>query len=212
MKRERGMALVIVLIALVIISFAATALLRSTDTATLITGNLAFKKAALASGDAAAEQAVTWINNNGTGTTLQADHAANGYYATSADACDLTGSRTPADASDDVNWTGGLSRANCAMVALTVAPAGIATGYSASYVINRMCNAEGDPLALLAADGTTPMTCSRISGGSTTGSTRTGAFYGNMALAGSSQVYFRITTRISGPRGTVRFMQTFVAM
>ncbi len=50
MKRQRGMALIIVLIALVIISFAATALLRSTDTATLITGNLAFKKAALASG------------------------------------------------------------------------------------------------------------------------------------------------------------------
>ncbi len=212
MKRERGISLIIVLIALVIISFAATALLRSTDTATLITGNLAFKRAALASGDAAAEQALGWISNNGSGTALYADLPASGYYATSADGCDITGSRTPADATDDVNWTSTASRANCAMYGLKVTPAGVAGGYSVAYVINRMCNASGDPLSLLAADGFTPMTCARISGGSTTGSTRTGAYYGNLALSGSSQVYFRITTRVTGPRGTVRYLQTFIAM
>lgn len=212
MTRQRGISLLIVLIALVIISFAATALLRSTDTATLITGNLAFKKAALASGDAAAEQALAWISDNGTGTTLQSDIPASGYYATSADSCDLTGSRTPQDSTDDVNWTTSATRANCVMVGLKVTPAGVASGYSVSYVINRMCNATGDPLSLLASDGFTPMTCSRISGGSTTGSTRTGAYYGNVALSGSSQVYFRITTRVTGPRGTVRYLQTFIAM
>jgi type II secretory pathway pseudopilin PulG len=212
MNRQRGMSLIIVLIALVIISFAATALLRSTDTATLITGNLAFKKAALASGDAAAEQALAWINANGAGTTLQTDQPASGYYATSSDSCDLTGTRTPDDSTDNVNWSSTAPAANCAMVALQVTPAGVASGYTTAYVINRMCNAAGDPLSLLAADGFTPMTCSRISGGSTTGSTRTGAYYGNMALSGASQVYFRITARISGPRFTVRYLQTFIAM
>jgi Tfp pilus assembly protein PilX len=215
MKRERGISLIVVLIALVIISFAATALLRSTDTATLITGNLAFKKAALASGDAAAEQALAWINANATTTTLQSDSPANGYYSTSADSCDLTGARTPTDTSDDVGWsTTSPTHANCVMTAyrLSSPTTGVATGYTAAYVINRMCNAAGDPLALLAADGFTPMSCARISGGSTAGSTRTGAFYGNMALSGSSQVYYRITTRIFGPRSTVRYLQTFVAM
>lgn len=56
------------------------------------------------------------------------------------------------------------------------------------------------------------MTCARITGGSTAGSTRTGSYYGNYALSGSSQVYYRITTRITGPRNTVRYLQTFVAM
>ncbi|MEN9704672.1 MAG: hypothetical protein RLZZ393_551 [Pseudomonadota bacterium] len=212
MKRQRGMALIIVLIALVIISFAAAALLRSTDTATLITGNLAFKKAALASGDAAAEQALRWLDAHASDTALHVDAPASGYFATSADNCDLTGSRTPADGSDDVGWDGSATHANCAMSAAGATPAGIANGYSTSYVINRMCNAAGDPMSLLAADGHTPMTCSRLSAGATAGSTRTGAYYGNLPLSGTSQLYYRITVRIIGPRHTVRYLQTSVAM
>ena len=80
-----------------IIGFAAIALLRSSDTSTLVAGNLAFQKTALAAGDAGTEAAITWLTANGGGTTLFDDDAANGYYATTADACDLTGTRTPDD-------------------------------------------------------------------------------------------------------------------
>lgn len=155
MNRQRGLSLIVVILALLIISFAATALLRSTDTATLITGNLAFKKAALASGDAAAEQALAWLNTSSAGTVLLSDQPGNGYYATSADGCDLTGSRTPSDKTDDVNWTSSQVNTSCAMYALKVTPTGVASGYTVAYVINRMCNASGDPLSLLAGDGVT---------------------------------------------------------
>lgn len=210
MNRQRGISLIVVLVALIIISFAATALLRSVDTATLITGNLAFKKAALASADASTEAAATWLAANASSTTLYDDLPASGYYATSADACDLTGNTTPTDARDNVAWTGTTANTNCNVIATSASNSGISTGFTASYVINRMCSAAGNPSSIFASDGTTPMVCSRSSSGSDLGSTRTSANYGNFALTGGTQIYYRITTRIVGPRNTVRFVQAFV--
>jgi Tfp pilus assembly protein PilX len=215
MKQQRGISLIVVLIGLVIISFAAVALLRSTDTATLIAGNLGFKKAALASGDAGSEAAITWLNGNAAGNTLHTDRTADGYYAASRDACDLTGTRTPNISDDDVDWAGGAPQAQCNVSAVqpNPAPAGVAAGYTVSHVINRMCNAAGDPGAVLAADGITAMVCaSADSSGDSGGSTKVGPDYSGYAFTGSSQTYYRITTRISGPRNTVRYTQTWVVL
>jgi Tfp pilus assembly protein PilX len=211
MKRQQGISLIVVLIGLIIISFAAISLLRSTDTATLIAGNLAFKKAALASGDAGTEAAITWLQSK-SGTALESDAAAKGYYATSRDACDITGSRTSSDTSDDVDWTSAGPAANCNAAGFAAAPAGVAAGYSVSYMINRMCNSEGDPNAALAPGGGA-MICSRAdnSGGSGA-STQVGPSYSRRPFSGGSQVYYRITTRVAGPRNTVRYVQAFVVL
>jgi hypothetical protein len=209
-RGQSGVSLLVVLIALVIIGFAAIALLRSSDTGTLVVGNLGFQKTALAAGDAGTEAAVAWLNANALGTTLFDDDGASGYYATTADNCDLTGTRTPNDANDDVRWPGDPARPACNMQA---AGAGaIGDGYTVSYVINRVCNAEGDPNALTAADGVTPMACSRVGTGASEGSTRGGASYGNLPLSGETQTYYRITTRIDGPRNTTRYIQALVVL
>ena len=209
---QRGMALIVVLVALLLISFASIALLRSTDTATLIAGNIGFKQAALGSGDAASEAALTWLINNNSGSSLFFDNQAAGYYATSRDQCDLTGSNTPDDNFDDVGWLHEDLENYCNLRALVVTPQGVAPGYTVSYVINRLCNAEGDNAAVLAADGVTPMICSHVSSDSISGSTRGGADYANRPLSSASQVYFRITTRIVGPRNTVRYIQVLVVL
>jgi Tfp pilus assembly protein PilX len=207
---QRGVSLIVVLIAMVIMSFAAVALLRSTDTATIIAGNLGFKKTALASGDAGTEAAIAWLNANLAGTTLHADNVATGYYSSSADGCDLTGQRTPTDATDDVNWTGGPANVNCPMVARTVAPAGVAAGFTVSYVVNRVCNAAGNPESVVAADGVTPMICSRQSSLQNSRSSHAPPSYGGTPLSTELQTYYRITTRVIGPRNTVRYVQAFV--
>jgi type IV pilus assembly protein PilX len=215
MKKQRGISLIVVLIGLVIISFAAVALLRSTDTATLIAGNLGFKKAALASGDAGSEGAIAWLNGAAAGTTLHADQADQGYYASSRDACDLTGTRTPNNTDDDVDWAGGDPRDECNVSAIqpNPQPAGVATDYSVSYIINRMCNAAGNPGSVLAADGITAMVCSSADASDDgSGSTKVGPDYSGYAFTGSSQTYYRITTRITGPRNTVRYTQTWVVI
>ncbi len=211
--KQRGISLIVVLVALVIIGFAAVALLRSSDTSTLVAGNLAFKKTALAATDAGSEVAMNWLLANATGTTLRDDVDASGYYSSTADGCDLTGTRTPGDASDDVNWTGTDPGANCNMNAFApVSPAGVPAGYTVRYVINRVCNAAGDPNAIFAEDGVTPMLCSTTGAGQSEGSTRGGGSYGNTPLTGESQTYFRITTRVDGPRNTVRYTQVIVTM
>lgn len=209
-RAQRGVSLITVMIALLIMSFAAVALLRSTDTATLIAGNLTFKKTALATGDAGTEAAIAWLGANLAGNTLHADLVGNAYYSTSTPGCDLTGQDTPNDTTDDVNWDGGAANAACPLVALTVAPAGVAAGYSVSYVINRVCNAAGDPSSVVAADGVTPMVCSRQTNADSSNSTRAGGSYGSLPLSGQPQTYYRITTRVTGPRNTVRYVQAFV--
>jgi Tfp pilus assembly protein PilX len=212
--REQGVSLMVVLVALVIISFAALALLRSSDTSTIIAGNLAFQKTALQAGDAGVEEAIAFLVPVATGTALFNDDAANGYFATTTDACDVTGQRTPDNPADDVNWDGTDPGAGCNLDAITPnpQPAGVADGFTVRYVINRVCNAEGDPNSLLAADGATPMTCSRLGAGASEGSTRGGPSYGNLPLTGESQQYYRITTRVEGPRNTVRYVQALVVI
>ena len=210
--KQRGISLIVVLVALLIIGFAAVALLRSSGTGTLVVGNLAFKKTALGASDAGTEAALNWVVANAAGVTLYADNVANGYYSTTADGCDLTGTITAGVAADDVNWTGVDPGGACNMDARTVAPAGVPAGYTVRYVVNRVCNAAGDPNSVFAADGVTPMVCSTAGAGASEGSTRGGASYGNTPLTGTSQTYYRITTRIDGPRNTVRYVQAVVVI
>ena len=206
------MALIVVRVALLLISFASISLLRSTDTTTLIAGNIGFKQASLGSADAATEAALVWLNDHNTAGGLFLDNVAAGYYATSRDQCDLTGSNTPTDTLDDVGWLHEDLENNCNLRALVVTPAGVAPGYTVSYVINRLCNAEGDNASVLAADGVTPMVCSHVSSDSIAGSTHGGSDYTNRPLSSASQLYFRITTRVLGPRNTVRYVQVMVVL
>jgi type IV pilus assembly protein PilX len=214
MKSQRGVSLIIVLISLVIIGFAAIAMLRSTDTSTLIVGNLGFRKAALASGDAGSEVAIAWLNLNGGGTVLHSDQDALGYYASSGDGCDLTGTRTPNDATDNVDWEGASASAGCNLsgYAPSPAPSGVPAGYQVRYVINRMCSASGNPASVLAADGVTPLSCSRADFATDEDSSKQSPTYAKQGLGGGSKTYYRITTRVIGPRNTVRFVQAFIIL
>jgi len=211
---QRGLSMIMTLIALVVLAFAGLTLLRSVDTGTLIAGNLGFQETALASADAGTETAIAWLQANYIGAALYADVAASGYYSTSSDNCDLTGNKV-AGSTNDVNWAGADPGPDCNMNALILpsTTAGIAPGFTVAYVINRICNAPGDSNAAFAADGTTPMVCARYKSGLSDGSsTRIGASYGVAPLDGGIQHYYRITTRVSGPRSTVRFVQAFVVL
>jgi Tfp pilus assembly protein PilX len=215
-SRQRGLSLIIVLVALVVMSFAAIALLRSSDTSTLVSGNLAFQRTALQSGDAGIEAAIEWLEANAGGAVLHDDDAANGYFSTTADACDLTGTRTPSNARDDADWVDvdpeDDPTSECHMRARQVLRAGIADGFEVRYAINRVCNSTGDPNNVFASDGKSPMTCSQVGGGTSEGSTRSGGSYNNLPLTGETQTYYRITVRIAGPRNTVRYVQAFVVL
>jgi hypothetical protein len=71
-------------------------------------------------------------------------------------------------------------------------------GNQVRYVIHRMCDFAGNPSAV---------NCVRTSAGGTVGGTQGGATYGGAALPSTSQIYYRITARVTGPRNTVSYVQ-----
>ncbi len=202
MRRQRGITLLIALIALVAISLGGIALMRMVDTGVMITGNLAFKQTAAQAGDAGTEAAIEWLTANS--DQLANDVAAAGYYATWRSSCDLLGTRS-GDPQDDVVWTaGGAPLPDCGMVAAAVGSDRLPDGYAATYVINRMCDFEGLP-------NDPGVFCSAFQSSSAgSGSTKGGGSYGQMPLTGTTQQYYRVTTRVIGPRNTESIVQAVV--
>jgi len=184
--RQRGAVLFIALIVLVAMSLAGIALIRGVDTTNLIAGNLAFKQNATHGGDWGIEQARTW---------LQAQVAANlyndvpgQYYAAMQTGADFTNTDP---SRPEFDW------ANNAFD-LGADPAG---NPEVRYVIHRMCDLAGNPGSV---------NCVRTTTGGTSDSTKGGATYGGAALPSTSQIYYRITARVTGPRNTVSYVQAMV--
>ena len=186
--RQQGVVLMVALIVLVAMTLAGIALMRSVDTTTIIAGNLAFQQAATNSGDIGTETAVTWLeaNNN---TTLWGDVTAQGYASRRQD---------PAGTQSwDAFWIAVLAPQSVTLAQNAV------TGNTVSYAIQRLCNALGDPTAPT-VDCSVPQTTGSAAGGSK------GA--GVVALLYNSAIYYRITTRVAGPRNTVSYVQTIVSL
>lgn len=208
-RRTRGVSMIVALMALVAISMAAVALVRSVDTSGLIVGNLAFKQDATATAEQASEQAVAWIGNNLVGNTLHNDVTASGYYATSLDSLDVTGRNTANTGRAVVDWArdacasyGSGSFGQCKPASDEVALAG---NNRARWVITRLCASAGDPSSV-AVD------CSATLGSGASNSPNRGELsyaVGRLSSTTYSQ-YYRIVVRAQGARGTVAFTETIV--
>jgi Tfp pilus assembly protein PilX len=182
--RQRGLVLIIVLIVLTAMMLAGVALMRSVDTANIVAGNLAFRQAATHEGDFGTEAAIAWLQKQ-TSTALLNDIGAGGYYAT------LSG--PAAGKSWDYYWNNATPSLN--VVTFTPNP-----GYTVSYVIHRLC-----PTA-----GTTIGCASSPIGSSSKGNSHQAG--GISDFKQTTLGYFRITSRIVGPRNTVSYTQATVKM
>jgi type IV pilus assembly protein PilX len=198
--QQRGLVLFLALMALVVLSLAAVALIRSVDTNNLIAGNLAFKQAATTSADAGTEAAITMLigmrdaaANAGKNVLNDATHtfnvtpvARNGYYS-SANTLNLT-----ADATwDDVN---------------NVLVGTDNSGNTIRYIVERMCrNANvaiqtAECLFSAAAEdknGQQVKLPQHICDGP------------GCPVAGQTP-QMRVTVRVTGPKNSVSYIQTFV--
>lgn len=195
---QRGVALIVALIVLVAMTLAGLSLMRSMDTTGLIAGNLAFRQSATQSGDIGVETAIQWLEDNASTTmacsdgttqpTLECDHPTLGYFAQRAD--------PGATQSWDDFWQTWSASAQPAT------PIQDASGNSTQYLIHRLCNDVGAP-------NRTPSPGCAFSqaAGASQGNSMTSDF---VVRNVASQVYYRITTRVSGPRNTVSFVQTIV--
>jgi type IV pilus assembly protein PilX len=199
----------VALIVLVAMTLAGIALMRSVDTTTIIAGNLGFQQSAMHSGDIGTETAISWLVTNNTGTTLQANNTNTKYYEAAGL---LSGNPdTATNESWDHYWTSHLDSSPASTPVSSAAASGLVwtlptdpvTGNTVSYYIQRLCKASGPPSSPGA--GCAVSQSAVVTSGSSKGASV-------VALQFAGQYYYRITTRITGPRNTVSYIQTIVAL
>lgn len=204
---QRGIVLIMALIVLVAMTLAGIALVRSVFTSNVIAGNLAFQQSATHSADAGVEAAIAWLEDND-GLTTSATATACSPATLPVLACHQTArgyraSRQDPDPSSQQSW-GDFWAQHLDTIATTLTTDG--AGNTVSYVIQRMCSAEGDARSTSIQCSTSP----HFSAGTCAGGSSCDAQKDN--LAGVSQIYYRITVRVVGPRNTQSFTQAVVAL
>jgi type IV pilus assembly protein PilX len=202
MQQQRGIVLFIALIALVVMSLAAVALIRSVDTNSLISGNLAFKQAATTSADAGTEAAINMligmrdlaansaknVLNDATHTFNITDTATNsGYFSNADPALNLTADATWNDVNNRV-----LAADN--------------SGNTVRYLVQRMCRNANVAIQTAGClfstaaenkDGQQVLLPQNICDGA------------GCPVAGQTP-QFRVTVRVTGPKNSVSYVQAFV--
>jgi type IV pilus assembly protein PilX len=205
---QSGLVLFVALVALVAMSLAAAALVRSVDTGTLIAGNLAFKQSATMSADSGVTAAYDFFNNIAkpalatNAAYLDTQKASYGYIA-NFNALRLSGINK---ITDDAVWTNTWSRP--AIGNGNDASGKDSSGNTVRYVIERMCNADGK---FNLGNGLNDDDC--LIAGTAFGdgdSKKQGGKYDQNLLNTSAQVTYRVTARVQGPKNTVSFVQTFI--
>ena len=197
--RQRGVVLLISLIVLVVLSMAGLALLRSVDTTSIIAGNLAFRQAAVRAADVATEMAVNTLLIELGDATLKTDNLAKAYVASMP--------LTEEDPVGTLEWENFWNTKIAPLSGTPPKPTCVrcielpidSIGNKVAYTIQRMCQEAGEPSVSHCV--TAPISWSKP--GSDLG-------LQSQPVPSPPQYYYRITTRVVGPRNTTVYAQTAV--
>ncbi|MBE0546591.1 MAG: hypothetical protein IH627_02800 [Rubrivivax sp.] len=191
--RQRGVVMIVTLLALVIMLIGAVALMRSFNSSLFMAGNLAFKRDLVNQAERASAVVLPQLTTGALNTL-----AARGANSTAL------------NYSASVLGTNDQGIPNALLDATGFAAVGVASndivvadqGVTVRYVIDRLCNGAGSEVALGAAACTVgPIPDAR--GGS--------ASEMNRATL-PPQVLYRLSVRVDGPRNTQAFFQTTFAL
>jgi Tfp pilus assembly protein PilX len=221
--RQRGVALFFALICLVAIMMAAVILVRSVDTSTLIAGNLGFQQSATRSGDGGTETAIADLFtlqscclNSTKNVLLDPSHSFNvnsptdpatgkvygWYYASLDPSVCLTGTCT---GTPPANPGGRTSYVNFDWTTAG-ALAADTTGNTVQYVIQRMCRTSG----------VSASTADCLYSGATQDNNGQNIplpqdiCNGPGCPAAGQTPEVRVTSRITGPKNTVSYVQAII--
>lgn len=198
-RKQSGVVLIITLIVLVAMTLAAISLIRSVDTSNIIAGNLAFHSAATDAADIGVTQASAQLSKIGLANALDCDQTLPPPVG-----CDL-GYRSRVEPHLEppyplTTWDSYWNNVSVNAASVANPP----NGYTIKYIAERICNNFGTTFA--------GNTCS------------TAIPYPNKAcIAGAKDnpgtpcdpivpTYYRVTVRSEGPRNTVSYVQSIIAM
>lgn len=197
-SKQRGVVLLITLIMLVAMTLAAIALMRSVDTTNLVAGNLAFQQTSLHVADRGTEEAIEFlytvpdISCDGTGVGAPCPQGYKSFHETSLEP-------PTAGKTWESYWSSMVSGPG--VRSLTNMP----SGYSGAFVIEAMCANAGQQNCTVASTSSTTTTPQGQNMGSTTIS------FQNTTTTTTVR-YYRITTRVEGPRNSIGYVQTLIAL
>jgi len=200
LRKQRGVVLFIALIALVVMSLAAVALIRSVDTNTMIAGNLALKHSALVSSDRGVETAINWLEAQAVANpeSLYVDNLAQGYYATFLPVEGSPDLDSAAVLKTDATWAAAGYATGDGIVGGTES----SSGSSIRFIIQRMCRDNVAPANNICLLGDPEI-------GNGSKKVVPGDLGGAEINTQQSPIY-RITTRVIGVKNTVSYAQTYV--
>ncbi|MFT7228257.1 MAG: type IV pilus assembly protein PilX [Methylophilaceae bacterium] len=200
---QQGIVLFIALVALMVMSLAAAALIRNVDTNSMIAGNLSFQQSALVSSSRGGESALAWLKTQSdTGLSVFNNNVkASGYYATYGS---IDGAGVDLDDSADLrnNNTWNTYSAVATGSGIT---AGVETASQnqINYIIERMCSKAAKP----ANDKTNKCLMGKSSLDPDKG-VKSASEAGAKLPSGDSPIY-RITVRVTGPKNTQSYSQVY---
>jgi Tfp pilus assembly protein PilX len=195
-QAQRGIIMILALISLVLLLIGVVAIIRTTDTATAVIGNLAFRRDLTNRAEVAIAAAKATLNSGGAlylETNRLQDSAANNYSAVRL--ANAQGIGVPAVL---------LSNKSYANAGYQCLPAGCTAGSDGvlmRWVIDRQCYGTSPQSTALAFD-TSICAYLPFSG------PRSGESQGNIRASGAARAVFRISVRVTGPRNTEAYIQT----
>jgi type IV pilus assembly protein PilX len=199
LNRQKGIVLILALIVLVAMSLAGIGLMRSVMTSNRVASNLAFQQSAALSAGVGLEQAIAWLeraNGETNGATPPVPKLNNHVEIIAPETVAYRANR--ADPASGQTWEAFWSNQGLAITTLPEDGAGNVV----SFMINRLCLNTGSPTGGADCEAS-PV----LNSATETSSKGTG-----IKLTVPSQVYYRITVRVVGPRNAVAFSQAVVAL
>jgi Tfp pilus assembly protein PilV len=185
---QRGVVMIFGLIALLIMMIGAVAMLRSTSTTLVNTGNLAFKRDLTNQAERAMDVVTTLVKSGAlSGPTARDAHSTANNYSATILASNAQG--LPNVLVDDAGFTA------AGVVANDITVAGM--GVTVRWVIDRLCVNTGTPNV---------SHCTMTDAGQPIGCSTSDCF--NLDNLIPQQVVYRLSIRVTGPRSTQAYLQS----
>jgi type IV pilus assembly protein PilX len=191
MKKQRGSSLLLTLLVLVAMLISVVALMKSTSTSSMVSGNLAFRDAAMHAADYGLAAAIRTVNPCGSPAVQPCGKAADAAYV-------LDSMQPVSYFFDNNNWSLATART------VNTVPTGTDPVYEVKYIVDRLSSGafnmqnsaevKQHSLGILATD-TSPSNDLSEPGLSNT-------------LLSVPAVFYRITVRVTGPSNTDYMSQT----
>jgi type IV pilus assembly protein PilX len=186
---QRGIVLIVALVILAVMTLGGLGLMRSMETATMVAGNISFQQDALLSSDVGLESAICWLEGQ---TDLDTNNPTMGYTAFT-----IPNETLPDDPVALWQYLDNVYSVYTLAHNLCISNSNVQLSNTVAFSIQRLCNA-GNGICINPSD----------SGSNADGENQAA---GEDTLDNvNTQVFYRITVKITGAKNTTSYVQAIV--